>query len=262
MRITYRNVDNKEYWSRRWASTPSDTAEVNPETYPLKYALSTVTANDGPILEAGCGAGRILRYYHEHGYDITGFDFIELAISRLREADPTLKVETADIRRLHYSDSSFRYVLAFGLYHNLEHGLNSALSETLRVLMPGGRLCASFRADNVQNRVSDWLETRKAPRRQKTSGVAFHKRNLTRREFIALLESAGFVINKVEAVENMPVLYKFRTFRAISDKEFDERKARAQGYRLSKLGQNLQGWLMRRFPNQFCNVYVIMANKP
>ncbi len=69
----------------------------------------------GKILEAGCGAGRILRYYHDRGYDIIGIDFIDVAISKLKEIDPTLQAEVGDITSLGFADQSFRYVLAFGL---------------------------------------------------------------------------------------------------------------------------------------------------
>lgn len=262
MRTTFRSQGVKEYWTDRWADIPADSVMTNSEVYPLKYALQTVTANDGPILEAGCGAGRILRYFHERDYQITGIDFIEAAIAKLREADPTLKVETGDITRLRYPDSCFRYVLAFGLYHNLEHGLNSAVAETVRVLMPSGRLCASFRADNLQTRLTDWLADRKAHRSGKPPGAAFHKRNLTRHEFAALFERAGFLLESVEPVENMPILYKFAFFRARDHKTLDENKARAEGYRLSAFGQWLQNLLMRFFPDQFCNIYVLIAHKP
>ena len=138
MRTTYRSHNVKDYWTDRWADIPADSAMTNSAVYPLKYALQTVIANDGPILEAGCGAGRILRYYHERGYDITGIDFIEVAIEKLREADPTLKVETGDITKLRFPDGTFRYLLAFGLYHNLEHDLDKAIDESWRVLSGGG----------------------------------------------------------------------------------------------------------------------------
>jgi SAM-dependent methyltransferase len=134
MRITYRNRGVKEYWATRWADIPADSAMTNEGVYPLKYALQTVVSRAGAILEAGCGAGRILRYFHERGYDITGIDYIDVAVDKLREADPTLKVETGDITRLQFPDGRFRYVLAYGLYHNLEHGLEDAVAETLRVL--------------------------------------------------------------------------------------------------------------------------------
>lgn len=262
MRITYRTHGIKEYWATRWADIPADSAMTNVAAYPLRYAEQTVTAADGPILEAGCGAGRILRYYHERGHDITGIDFIDAAIQKLKAIDPTLKVETGDITQLRFADDSFRYVLAFGLFHNLEHGLDTAVAETWRVLRKGGRVCASFRADNVQTRLTDWLADRKARSSGKVAGTAFHKMNLTRREFATLFEQAGFIVESVEPVENMPILYKFAFFRAAGHKVFDESKARAQGYRLSFVGQRLQDFLMKFFPDQFCNIYVLIASKP
>lgn len=262
MRITYRRDNNKNYWTDRWADIPADIAMTNSEVYPLKYALQTVTAKDGPILEAGCGAGRILRYYHERSYDITGFDFIEVAIDKLREVDSTLQVEVGDITALRFADGAYRYLLAFGLYHNLERGLEEAVVESWRVLCGGGRICASFRADNLQTRLTDWLADRKARKSGKSVGRAFHKCNLTRKEFTALFEKAGFVVESVAPVENMPILYKFRLFRATSHKRFDENKARAEGYRLSLFGKFLQCLLMRLIPDQFCNIYVLIAHKP
>lgn len=261
MRITYRTRGVKEYWASRWADIPADSAMTNTAAYPLKYSERTVTAADGPILEAGCGAGRILRYYHERGYDIAGIDFIDVAIDKLKAIDPTLKVETGDVTQMHFADNSFRYVLAFGLFHNLEHGLDAAVTETCRILQKGGRVCASFRADNLQTRLTDWLADRKARHSGKAAGAVFHKMNLTRREFAMLFERAGFVIESVEPVENMPILYKFAFFRSTGHKVFDENKARAEGYRLSLIGQLLQDFLMKFFPDQFCNIYVLIARK-
>jgi hypothetical protein len=65
----------------------------------------------------------------------------------------------------------------------------------------------------------------------------------------------------VYPVENMPILYKFAFFRAREHKVFDENKARKEGYRLSWLGQRLQNFLMRIAPDQFCNIYVLIARR-
>lgn len=262
MRITYRTRGVKEYWTNRWADIQADTPMENTQVYPLKYAEMTVTDKAGKILEAGCGAGRILRYYHDRGYDILGMDFIDVAIDKLKAIDPTLKVEVGDITNLSYADGSFKYLLAFGLYHNLENGLENAIQETYRVLDHGGAVCASFRADNIQTRLTDWLAEKKAKAKGANgSNQAFHKMNLTRSEFENLFTSAGFVIEFIAPVENMPILYKFAAFRSASHKKFDENKARVEGYRLSWLGQRLQNFLMRFFPDQFCNIYVLIARK-
>lgn len=261
MRKTYRFSNTRDYWTKRWADIPADSPMENVSAYPLKYAMKTVTDRNGRILEAGCGAGRILRYFHDRGYDIVGIDFIDVAISKLAAADPGLKVEVGDITNLQFADGEFDYVLAFGLYHNIEDDLDRAVSETHRVLKPGGAVCASFRADNVQTRLTDWLADRRRSVKD-NAARAFHKINLTRSEFEDLFTKAGFRIEYVAPVENMPILYKFRFFRADAHKTFDENRARAEGYRLSWLGGLLQGLMMRFAPDQFCNIYVLIARKP
>ena len=162
MRITYRKEDNKKYWSKRWESIPADIPMENTDVYPLKYSEILINGNKGHILEAGCGNGRILRFYNQRGYKITGLDFIKVAIEKLKKADPSLCADVGDITNLKYSNESFKYVLSFGLYHNLESGLEDALNETYRVLIANGQICASFRADNIQTRFTDWLARRKS----------------------------------------------------------------------------------------------------
>ena len=261
MRVTWRKNGVKNYWANRWNDIPADEPMTNCNSYPLRYALETVNSKDGAILEAGCGAGRILRYYHDLGYDITGFDFIEVAVNKLKKVDCSLKVEVGDITQLKYKNEQFRYLLAYGLYHNLETGLDDAVKESWRVLEKGGRICASFRADNIQTRLTDWLANKKNKEVKSDESLGFHKLNLTRKEFTSVFEKAGFVIDKVFPVENMPILYKFSFFRARSHKNFNENIARSEGYKLSFLGKFLQRILMKLFPNQFCNIYVIIATK-
>lgn len=235
----------------------------NPEKYPLKYALLTVKDKDGKILEAGCGNGRIVRYYKDRGYDILGIDFIEEAISKLKAADPEVQAEVGDITNLHFKDETFKYILAYGLYHNLEHGLEKAIAETFRVLKKGGLVCASFRADNIQNKLNDSLAEKRAVAGDKTGSTKqFHKLNLTRCELVELFKRGGFEVEAVYRAENMPLLYKFPFFRAKTHKQFDENVARKEGYKLSLLGNLITKVLMKLFPDQFCNIYVLIAEKP
>lgn len=262
MRITYRDRGVKEYWDKRWSEIPADQQMNNTDIYPLKYAELTVRDTNSKILEVGCGAGRILRYYHNKNVNILGIDFIKVAIDKLKLIDPTLKAEYGDIRSLQFSDNSFKYVLAFGLYHNLENDLGQAIKETYRVLENGGSVCASFRADNFQTRLTDWLANRRLDSKlKKRKPYVFHKMNLTRKEFAESFENEGFTIESIDPVENMPIFYKFSIFRAKEHKIFDENIARSEGYKLSFIGQILQNLVMFTFPNQFCNIYVLIANK-
>ena len=262
MRKTYRRANNKDYWEKRWDDIPADNPMENNQVYPLKYSEQIVKDSNGRILEAGCGAGRILRYYHNQGADIVGIDFIEVAINKLKKIDPFLRVEVGDISSLRFENESFKYILAFGLYHNLEYGLEQAIEETYRVLESGGSVCASHRADNIQTRLTDWLSDRRSSKDKDGSrALEFHKMNLTRAEFSQAFENAGFTIESIVPVENMPILYKFSFFRASNHKIFDENIARVEGYRLSGIGKIFQNFIMRFFPNQFCNIYLLIANK-
>ncbi len=206
--------------------------------------------------------GCILRYYRDRGFNIVGIDFIDVAIKKLKEIDPTLQAEVGDIANLKFPEQSFKYILAFGLYHNLQDGLDKAILETHRVLEKDGLVCASFRADNIQTKLTDYLADRKAKKRSgERTARSFHKMNLTRREYEQLFAGAGFTIDFIGPVENMPILYKVAIFRSSGHKEFDENKARMEGYRLSWFGQRLQNFLMHYFPDQFCNIYVLIARK-
>src|SRR5262245_12165406 len=114
MRATFRaHGGNYSYWRRRWCDTPADTGELNLDHYPGKFALKAVRNVDGRILEAGCGAGRVLRHLHHAGKDIEGIDFIAEAVAKIKDTDPLVNVRCADITKLPFADGTFQAVLAF-----------------------------------------------------------------------------------------------------------------------------------------------------
>ncbi len=257
MRVTYRGHGGSDaYWGKRWAQIPADDGQLNLQRYPGKFAERVMQEVSGEVLEAGCGAGRVLLHYHRLRRPITGIDFIGTAIEKIQRLDPSVNARQADITQLPFEDQQFQGVLAFGLYHSLESGIEKAFQETRRVMQPDGILCASVRMDNIQNRLNDWLADKNAP---PGTEKFFHKANFTPREFRALLRNAGFETTKVEFVENMPLLYKFKIFRHRAHKVFDEHRARGEGYQLSWFGNLLQKSLISVFPQSFCNIMVATA---
>ena len=205
MRKTYREKNVQSYWKSRWTSSEVDSAMKNIQVYPLYYCLDFLknsNITDTYILEAGCGNGRILRFFYESGYKILGIDFIESAINKINSLKLGLKAEVGDITNLRYENGIFTHVFAFGLYHNFEENMmNQALTETQRVLKNGGLLCASFRADNIQNYINDKFfyeglgENRS--NYKKVLHNEFHKINLTKKEIITIVENNGFNVYKV-----------------------------------------------------------------
>ena len=258
MRISYRNHGGAlDYWQRRWDGGAVDSGAINLDRYPGRYAEAVIKAPrpDGPVLEAGCGAGRVLRHYHERGVSIIGLDFIASVLAAIKGEDPTVPMAAGDITKLPFPDGSFSAVLAFGLYHGLEAHLEEAMADTRRILKPGGLLCASMRLDNLQNRVTDNMAERAMPEGPRR----FHKLNLTSREFRSLVGDTGFEVMAIEYVENMSFLYKYAFLRHASQRVFNESAARGQGYRFNLAGTIAQRTAMVMAPAQMANLAVITA---
>ena len=260
MRHTYRYKNNFQYWTDRWENLEVDSKMTNKDVYPLKYSEKLIK-NDktGSILEAGCGNGRLLKYYHDKKFDIYGIDFIESAIDKLKKSDKSLKVKKMSIFKTDFESNKFKYIMAFGLYHNFEDNTLLALIETNRILSNVGVLCASFRADNIQNRIIDFLYEK---RFEGTKTKKFyHKSNFTKKDIYKIFKMSNLKINKIENAVNMSFLYKIRIFRSSKQNVFNENLSRNKGYKLNKIGRIINKLLLFISPNQFCNVYVVYASK-
>jgi SAM-dependent methyltransferase len=262
VRISYRAHGGAlDYWQRRWDGVEVDSGAINLDRYPGLYAERLLGASrpGGPVLEAGCGAGRVLRHYHDQGTEIVGLDFIASVLAAIQREDAAIPLAAGDITSLPFPDDTFSAVLAFGLYHGLEHGLEEAMADTRRVMKPGGLLCASMRLDNLQNRMTDRIAEKAADKGAAAGGQRFHKLNLTTAEFRALVSGAGFEVDTVAYVENMSFLYKYPALRHASQRIFRESEARGAGYRFNLIGSVLQRVAMALAPAQMANLAVITA---
>jgi len=256
MRKTYREKKSPEYWISRWSQIPVDAPAEGLDSYPLLYANMVVRDLDGEVLELGCGAGRLLRYYHAKGTRIVGVDNVAPVIAKLQACDPQLRVVHADARTLPFETGRFTTVLCFGVYHSLEDDVAAAISETFRVLRPGGRLCAEFRSDSLHNRMIDYYKGRGK------HATEFHKWNYRRQEARDMLGQAGFLIESEYMALNMPLLYHAPSLRHPSQRHSDEHSARISGYRLRPWLQTLHSIGLRLLPGLLANEYVFVCRKP
>jgi len=258
MRETYRSEDNKTYWTKRWDNIETDEMMENKEKYPLKYTLDAISYQnkDQKILEAGCGAGRILSYLYNNNYSVVGIEFIENAVKKIKLKNPNHEVYTMDIAKTTFNDEEFDTILAFGLYHNFQlDNLKKSLIETKRILKNSGILCFSFRADNIQNLILDTIKGKK------DSKSKFHKLNLKKNEIEKILNDKGLKIIKSHYVVNMPLLFHFKIFRSQDQKSFDEHIGRKKGYSLNLIGKIFNKLLLFFFKKHYCNIHVFYCKK-
>ncbi len=116
---------------------------------------------DGPVLELGCGTGRVSKPLIKAGVDLVGVDRSEPMLARFthpRTKSRTHRVRAvrADMRELPFADRVFAMVLApYGVVQSLtrERDLIDALATTARVLERGG----TFGIDLVPD-VPKWRE--------------------------------------------------------------------------------------------------------
>lgn len=100
-----------------------------------------------PVLDAGCGAGRISRYLTDRGVRVQGVDLSPQMIAQGMARHPDLDLSVASITDLPHGDVSFGGVLLwYSTIHLSDPDLGRALDESLRVLMPGGHLLIAFQS--------------------------------------------------------------------------------------------------------------------
>jgi SAM-dependent methyltransferase len=119
----------------------------------------------GPILELGCGTGRVSLPVARDGARVVGIDrsaaMLARARSRLRRSKPAgrLHLVRGDITALPFPDASFELVMApYGILQSLldEAVVESTLKSVRRVLAPGGTFGIDLVAD-----LPGWPEYRK-----------------------------------------------------------------------------------------------------
>ena len=162
------------------------------------------------LLEAGCGMGRFVKYYHDRGWNIRGVDFAEKAIEKVKEYDPALKVDFADCTNLPYEDETFDGYLSFGVVEHMEEGPDVFLKEAHRVLKPTGK--ALITVPNQENRAYFKVY---APEKIKQY-TEFFELGFTREEFVDALNRNGF---KVLEIRYCGYFTPLRTHKILQGKE-------------------------------------------
>ena len=106
-------------------------------------AFDLATLQSGArILDVGCGTGRWLRRYEVMGFHPTGIDATLPMLSLARKNRTFSSLVAGESFRLPFADCAFDGVSDITVVQHIPYvSQPQALSEMLRVLKPGGRLC-------------------------------------------------------------------------------------------------------------------------
>ena len=188
-------------------------------------ALDERFREPGPLVDLGCGTGRLALHFASRGFAVVAVDLARPMLRLVRAKASTQKLDVslleANLCRLDcLRDHSFRYALSMFSTLGMVRGAASrrrALSEAYRILKPRGRLALHahnlwLNLRNAQGRrwllAEGWkaLSRRAAPgdRRMTYRGVPGMEVHLYRwRELKSELQRAGFVVEDVLAIEEV-----------------------------------------------------------
>lgn len=111
----------------------------------LNFWLAEVDAASGPILELGCGTGRIMLPLLEQGTPIYGLDYDMRMLNYLKKQAPEAPVFLADLTRFHLAMQFSQVILPCNTYSTLTAGQRrQALTCIAAHLNPGGIFTASL----------------------------------------------------------------------------------------------------------------------
>jgi cyclopropane fatty-acyl-phospholipid synthase-like methyltransferase len=144
------------------------------------------------VLDLGCAAGAITHFLSEQGCETVGVDAEPLAIETARKLFPDLSFEVADVGDLPFPPESFDKAVAADLVEHLDDATFARmLTETLRVLRPGGTL--SIYTPNPKHLI-ERLKAHNIILAQNPTHIGLR----TASELRQVLEEAGFTVDRDE----------------------------------------------------------------
>ncbi|HET8708981.1 MAG TPA: class I SAM-dependent methyltransferase [Candidatus Saccharimonadales bacterium] len=136
---------NRDYWEDMYgcdiAALPWEIPEPPTE---IRDYISTHPGSGGKALDAGCGTGNFSLYLAKNGYDVSGIDYSEKAITVAQERAQEQRLDTTFVRgdlteltNLLPSDS-FKLILDYKVSHHLKDEQLLAYAEQCYALLKSG----------------------------------------------------------------------------------------------------------------------------
>jgi ubiquinone/menaquinone biosynthesis C-methylase UbiE len=130
--------------------TPLDLAVLD------AFAEEVSSSSSGPVLDIGCGPGRVAAHLAARGLDARGVDISTRMVEAARRAHPGLRFDEGDLTRLPATDAELAAaVYWYSIITTPPEGLPAVWQELDRVLHPDGRVLVSFQVGDGQGRTTE-----------------------------------------------------------------------------------------------------------
>lgn len=124
----------------------------------VQLSLQYMPDKDITILEAGCGSGRVLKYFSDAGYkNVYGIE-LNAEIVRVQNARyPELKITQGDILNIPQGENFFDVVVCYGVVEHFPAGLDAPLQSLFRTLKPGGVAIVTVPCFNILRQIKHFF---------------------------------------------------------------------------------------------------------
>lgn len=151
------------------------------------FAEDLAAVSHAPVLDIGCGVGRVTSYLHERGLDVRGIDLSPGMIAIARSAHPHLAFDVAPMTELPVDHGSLAaVVLWYSIIHTPPALLLDVWNELARVLAPNGRVLVGFQAGNNE-------EVQRENDHGSSMTMIWYRHNSD--DVVQSVERAGFVVH-------------------------------------------------------------------
>ncbi|AXK34137.1 class I SAM-dependent methyltransferase [Streptomyces armeniacus] len=138
-----------------------------------------------PVLEVGCGTGRVTAHLAGLGLPASGVDLSPEMIAVARQSEPGLRFDVGSMLSLDAPDGSLGGVVAwYSVIHIEEEQLPAVFAEFHRVLAPGGHVLLAFQVGDEPLRLTEAYG--------RPIALDFHRRRPE--QIAALLDDAGLPV--------------------------------------------------------------------
>ena len=148
------------------------------------------------VLDAGCGAGRLLPVLAELTCSVEGVDLSPGMIRRAQQDHPSFATRVASLTHLPHPDGSFDgYLSWYSTIHSPDGDLPRIFGEARRVLRAGGFILVAFQSGHGTQDVS-------AAYRRHGHDITLERYNRTPQQISTVLAAAG--LQEVARLERQP----------------------------------------------------------
>ena len=135
-----------------YADLVSDELAAKPMDRAILAAFAEYVTEDGggPVLDVGCGPGRIADHLTALGLAVRGVDLSQRMVDVARLRYPDIRFDQGCMTTLDVADGELAGILAwYSVIHTPTDDLPAVFAEFARVLRPGGRLLLAFQVGDT-----------------------------------------------------------------------------------------------------------------